>query len=258
MRKWRPTYKCTYLIPEVHGSFESLKIIFNRILPLRFSVNQEDIVIMMGDYIDKGEDSASVIELLIEQQKLHQDKFICLKGNHEHMMIKAFESNENYRDWLSHGGIATVQSYLTKAGLQSNPASLPFSRLRDIVPPSHIEFLNSLLTHLEFEDYVVFHGGINLNDPASTGELTYMFDTGASRAFKQLLKEGKSPLATSDKVYIGAHNYKDKLPFISSKYFMLGGSAPRNLILFELNSMTCAMIKGNKSRIYKHQFKYFE
>lgn len=258
MRKWRPTHKCIYIIPEVHGSIESLKIIFSRIFPLRFSINQEDIVIMLGDYIDKGDDSAGVLELILEAKREYKDKLICLRGNHEQLFLDSFKSNDIYQSWLIRGGIATIQSYLDRKNFQAIPHTIPLSRLPDIIPSDHIDFLNSLPSHIVLEDYVLFHGGIDLENPLQTNATVYISDVKASQTIKKLIKDKQYPLMTSDKIYVGAHNFKNKTPFIYPKYFMLGGSAPKNLILFELNSMTCAMIKSGKSRIYKHNFKYFE
>lgn len=256
MRKWRPTHKCIYVIPEVHGAIESLNIIFSRILPLRSSKDQEDVVILLGDYIDEGSDSATVIDTLIECKREYGDRFLCIKGNHEILLLKALQSDQDYRAWILQGGVPTIKSYLDKLNLDSDPSSFPFSRLSDIIPTSHIDFLNSLPTHIVLEDYVLFHGGFDLSNSENTADSMWAFDTQSSRNVKRLIKE--KPLATETKIYVGAHNFKSRLPYIYSKYFMLGGGAPSKLILFELNSMTCAMIKQGKSRIYKHNFKYIE
>jgi len=259
MRKWRPTHKCIYVIPEVHGAIESLNIIFSRILPLRFSLNQEDMVILLGDYIDKGADSASVLDILIECKREYGDKFLCIKGNHEVLLLKALASEQDYRAWVLQGGITTIKSYLDKLNLDSDPASFPFSRLSDIIPTSHIEFLNSLPTHIELEDYVLFHGGFDLTKLTKTdSDNLWAFDIQSSKNIKKLVKDKQNPLSEETKIYVGAHNFKSQLPYIYHKYFMLGGGAPNKIILFELNSMTCAMIKQGKSRIYNHKFKYLE
>ncbi len=259
MRKWRPTHKCIYVIPEIHGALESIEIIFNRILPLRFSLNQEDSVILLGDYIDKGLNSAKVLDLIIRLKQEYGERFICIKGNHEDTLLKVLKSEQEYRTWLLQGGIATIKSYLDAANLDSEPESFPFSRLSDIIPVAHIEFLNSLPTHIVLEDYVLFHGGFDLTKSIEdTSEYMWVADIHTSKIIKKLVRDKQDPLLSKNKIYIGAHNFKSKLPFIYAKYFMLGGGAPSKLILFELNSMTCAMIKQGKSRIYKHKFKYYE
>ena len=196
---------------------------------------------------------------LISLQEEYKENFICIKGNHEALFLNALKSETDYRHWLLQGGVFTIKSYLFNLKLDSDPELLPFSRLSDIVPISHLNFLNSLPTHIVLEDYILFHGGFDLKQSIEqTAEYMWVSDTYSSQVIKKLVKDKQHPLLSNDKVYVGAHNFKSKLPFIYSKYFMLGGGAPSKLILFELNSMNCAMIKDNKSRIYKHKFKIYE
>ena len=258
MRKWRPTHKCIYVIPEIHGSIENFKILLNRLVPLRFSVGQEDCLVFLGDFIDKGTGSAEVIDLLIDLKRELGEQCILIKGNHEDLLLKALESERNYQDWLLRGGFTTIQSYLDAQGINSSAQGIPFSRLTDIIPERHLSFLKSLPSHKVIDDYVFFHGGLNLSDPTATTDAAYIHDTWAAQYVQSAIKAGKKPLEGLGKVYVGAHNAKSSMPFVYANYVMLGGSAPRHLVVFELNSMTCAMIKEGKSRIYKHEFKFVE
>lgn len=259
MQKFRPSHSCIYVIPEIHGNIESIKIIFNRIFPLRFSDGRQDQVILLGDYIDVGDNSSEVIDLLISYKQEYGEDFICLKGNHEVFLLNALKSEESYNSWLLHGGVATIKSYLFDKNSLSDPTSIPFSRLLDIIPPSHINFLNALPTHIVLDDYVLFHGGFDLlRSIEETSDYIWTSDTNTSRVIKKSILNNEQPLIDRKKVYVGAHNYNSKFPFIYQKYFMLGGGAPSKLIIFELNSMACAMIKNGRSRIYKHKIKYHE
>lgn len=258
MRKWRPTHKCIYVIPEIHGSLESFKILLNRIIPLRFSINQEDTIVFLGDFIDKGSHSAEVVQILIDLKTEFAEQCIFIRGNHEDLLLKAFESKDNYTHWLSQGGVATLRSYLELQKINSSPTEIPFSRLPDIIPESHLSFFKSLPSHKVIDDYVMFHGGFDISNPIATTDSVFIHDSWSAQHIQSLVKSGKECLKELDKIYVGAHNYKNNLPFIHARYFMLGGSAPRNLIVFELNSMSCAMIRDGKSHIYKHKFKYFE
>lgn len=258
MRKYRPTFKCLYVIPEIHGAADSLKVIIDRIIPLRFHAGQEDMLVFLGDYIDKGDKSTEVLDILIELKKQYSDQIYFLNGNHEWMFLNALQSEDKYRNWLMRGGSTTVNNYILNAGLNSKPESFPWSRLGDIVPPAHIEFIQSLPSYLIHEDYVFFHGGFDFSKPPQeNSDKSIAFDMSASHKTKEAI-EKKLPLEQSDKVFVGSHNYKSKLPFICSKHLMLGGGAPKRLILFELNSMGCAMIREGKERIYKHNFKVYE
>lgn len=249
MRAWRPAYKCIYVIPEIHGAIDLLNIIVNRIFPLRFSIGQEDVVVFLGDYIDCGANSKEVVDVLIKLKQEYTDQVFFIKGNHEQDLINALGSDEAYRKWLLSGGQATISSY-------TNNSYVPFSRLSDIIPSSHINFIKSLPNYFDLEDYLFFHGGIDIQTlDTSTDRLLY--DMSYSRQIKQMIKN-KTAIDINQKILVSAHNFKAKKPFIYSKCFMLGGSAPAKLVLFELNSMSCAMVKTGKTRIYKHNFKYFE
>lgn len=260
MKQWRPSYRCKYVIPEVHGNLESFKIILNRILPLRFHEQQYDKVILLGDYIDKGFDSADIIDLLIDLKKEYGEHFICLKGNHEHLFLNAMKSEDHYKHWMGQGGAQTLQSYLQRTNLNTNTeaSNFPFSRLSDVIPEFHIQFLQSLPSSYILDNYVFFHGGFDVKNPELTTNNQYILDNYATQFFKFKIKKQETLLQNKETIYVGSHNYKSQYPFIYSKYYMLGGGAPSKLIIFELNSKLCSMIKTGKSRIYKHRFTYYE
>lgn len=258
MRKWRPTHKCTYVIPEIHGSIEEFKILLNRIVPLRFSIGQEDSLVFLGDFIGNGTGSAETVELILTLKEELGDSCIFISGNNEDLFLKAFESEQNYQQWLVQGGMLILQSYLDWQGVNSSAQNIPFSRLTDIIPETHLSFFKSLPSHKTVEDYVFFHGGLSLPDPSQTTDTIFIHDTNAAAIVQVEIKKGLRPLKDSGKVYVGCNNRKGSMPFIYANYFMLGGSAPKKLVIFELNSMSCAAIKQGNSRIYKHKFKYVE
>ena len=259
MRKWRPTYKAIYVIPEVHGNMKSLEIILTRILPLRFSIGQDDVLIMLGDYIDGHDDGAYVIEALINV-KNEDENVIFLRGNHEEFMLKAISGDEkDFAHWIENGGISTISSYLRMNNLKSDPYSIPRNRIYDIVPKHHLDFLNGLqYTHV-CDDYFFMHGSFNHQKSIAENSLTnFALDDTASKYVKTSVKNNEKLAFIDDYIYVAAHNFMSEVPFIHQKYMMLGGAAPAKLHLFELNSMTAAMIKNGKSRIYKYNFKIYE
>lgn len=260
MRKWRPTHKCIYVIPEVHGNFNSLEIILDRLIPLRTHINQEDVLVMLGDYIDGDSSGADVIDCLINIKQQYGDRAIFIKGNHEEMMLKAIYGSDNdFNYWIANGGISTILSYLKKANLQLTPHSIKRNRLADIIPKTHIDFLKDLNPYFIINEYVFFHGGFNPEKTISENNASnFPFDYTSSKYVKNNLKNNISPIFKEDYIYIGAHNYMSKVPFIHSKYFMLGGSAPKKMMIFELNSMSACAITNGKSRLYKYNFNIYE
>jgi hypothetical protein len=260
-RKWRPTeHRAIYVIAEVHGNMNSLEVILNRILPLRKHKGKEDVVIFLGDYIDNDEQSNAVIDCLITIQQEYKDRAIFLKGNHEEVMLKGiYGSNDDFQYWVDNGGIATIKSYLDSEKSSASPYSITQNRILDIIPKEHIEFIRGLQNYYILDNYIFFHGGFNINKTIVENSMNnFIYDYVASKKVKDALHNKEVIEYKDNYIYIGAHNFNSNIPFISSRYMMLGGSAPGKLLVFELNSMTaCAATRG-KSRIYKYKFKVNE
>jgi predicted MPP superfamily phosphohydrolase len=257
MRMWRPGFKCLYVIPEIHGNADSLEIVLNRIVPLRKFKGQEDQIVFMGDYIDGDNGGGSVLNILINLKKEYNDRITFLKGNHESLMLKALLGNDtDFTNWIDAGGISTIQNYLSLNNMSASPYSIQRTRLADLVPKEHIEFLQSLLSFKVIENYFFMHGGFNIEKSINeNSELNFIYDYIASKKAKDAWKNNTNIDYKDDYTYVAAHNYNDDKPFLCQKYFMLGGSAPARLMVFELNSMSASAVKRNKSRIYKYDFK---
>jgi serine/threonine protein phosphatase 1 len=104
----------TYAVGDVHGCLDLLQDILGRIdvdtagRPYR--------LVLIGDYIDRGPDSAGVVRLLRRlQSERSADLVICLKGNHEDLLLRAVHKPEMLGNWLMNGGVATLESYGTDA-----------------------------------------------------------------------------------------------------------------------------------------------
>jgi len=128
-----------FVIGDIHGCLLQLDALLNRI-----NISKDDELILLGDYVDRGPDSAGVLRRL---QRLLQDARVTLiKGNHEQMMLDARESHAKYSDWLMNGGDATLRSY---AGARAT--------LRD-VPPEHWRLLeHQLVDYVETDSHLFVH-----------------------------------------------------------------------------------------------------
>jgi serine/threonine protein phosphatase 1 len=137
-----------YAIGDVHGRLDLLKAARTQLL--RHDQGRQNPVVFLGDYVDRGPDSCGVIEFLMTWKR---GAIFCLKGNHEAMMIQACRRRDadSLETWLSFGGDATLRSY----GAESlNQFSL------DLIPESHLVWLESLPTVLEDDHRVFVHGGL--------------------------------------------------------------------------------------------------
>ena len=112
------------------------------------------LLLHIGDYVDRGPDTAGVITRLLRGSPLPGVPMVNLMGNHEHTMLDALSGERAAAtDWLFAGGRLALQSY----GI--DPDS-PRESWRDSVPESHLAFLRGLtLMHRE-GGYVFVHAGI--------------------------------------------------------------------------------------------------
>lgn len=109
---------------------------------------EHDTIVFLGDYIDRGPDSFSVVSYLIDLKKKCQNA-IFLKGNHEEM-LEGFISGTDRTMFLANGGEQTLRSYLKR---QYHPSSSP-------IPDDHLDFFRSLLPYYETEHFIFVHAGL--------------------------------------------------------------------------------------------------
>lgn len=151
-----------YAIGDVHGCLDELRQLEQKIVDDAEGIDGEKWIIMLGDYVDRGDQSASVLDHLLA--KAPRDfKRVCLAGNHEEMMLRAMSQHHARQQWLKSGGRETLQSYGISMGLGTSPrpASSQFDAiLQSRIPDEHIEFLRNLPASLKVDDYFFAHAGI--------------------------------------------------------------------------------------------------
>lgn len=131
-----------FAIGDIHGCLQSLEKLLD-ILPVNWG---EDLVIFLGDYIDRGPNPRGVIEKILELKKLYQDKIITLKGNHE-WMFERFLKGIDTDIFLYNGGGTTLKGYYNDKGYLE-------------IPGEHLKFLKELWLYYETEDYIFVHAGL--------------------------------------------------------------------------------------------------
>jgi serine/threonine protein phosphatase 1 len=101
------TMSFLYAVGDIHGRFDLLK---QAILAIE-SDSDAATVVFLGDYIDRGPQSRQVLETLMAGPKRSGDRWICLQGNHEVMMVAARHSRREMDRWLGNGGEETLDSF---------------------------------------------------------------------------------------------------------------------------------------------------
>lgn len=124
---------------DIHGCYRSLEALLKKLEPF-----QSARYIFLGDYIDRGPDSKSVLDLLIDFSKDHDT--IILRGNHEQMMLDAVK-NGDASLWMLNGGRQTLKSYDLDVGNFE-------------IPANHFHFVNEMEMYYETDEYFFVHAGL--------------------------------------------------------------------------------------------------
>lgn len=164
----------TYAIGDIHGERTRLEDLHAKIFAHhRETFPQRELkLVHLGDYIDRGPDSAGVIALLMELEERADMEVVNLRGNHEQMMLDAYgeEARDFRMHWLTNGGDATLESYIRRG--DEDP------------PPSHLRWVRDLPTlHLDNDRKIAFvHAGVDPKTFPHSGEQIHMW-TRSNRFF---------------------------------------------------------------------------
>ena len=214
-----PVGQRVYAIGDVHGRLDLLDRLLETIdrdaLKAR---DQSAVSVFLGDYIDRGPDSAGVIARLIELQ--HRDpNAVFLRGNHEQMLLDFLNDPNCYQAWCQLGGEQTLLSYNVTPPLFEEDSSIQdvhgtFARA---LPEQHLRFIGSTkYMHVE-GDYLFVHAGIrpdahfNEQDPQ---DLMWIRDEflSSSVKFEKVVVHGhsghKEPAVRPNRIGIDTMAYK--------------------------------------------------
>jgi serine/threonine protein phosphatase 1 len=111
------TSMLTIVIGDIHGMAAKLQNLLSQI-DVWLQANAEGEphqFIFLGDYIDRGPDTREVLQIV---QRLQAAGAICLRGNHEELMLRATESERDLTNFLFNGGDSTIASLHTPAAFR--------------------------------------------------------------------------------------------------------------------------------------------
>lgn len=150
-----PPGRRVYAIGDIHGcdvQLADLHAIIAEDLARR--PVDEPVLLHIGDYVDRGADTAGVLRRLIAGSPIEAAQVVNLVGNHDETMLHALSGDRPAAtDWLFTGGRPALESY----GI--DPDS-PRESWPERVPPEHLEFLRGLtLSHRE-GGYFFVHAGV--------------------------------------------------------------------------------------------------
>ena len=133
-----------WAIGDIHGHLGTFRALIHRL-----NLQLEDRVVCLGDMIDRGPDSAGVIDYIRRHPQI-----ICLKGNHEHMAIASLEEDGNvelWQPWLVRGGRSTWGSYIVRAQGDLYEAKVQFA--------NDLMWMDNLPNHIVLDSIRLVHAG---------------------------------------------------------------------------------------------------
>lgn len=141
----------TLVVGDIHGKLE----LFVRLLEEMEYRSGRDRLVLIGDLIDRGEDSKGVVDLALALKRESPETVVVLQGNHEQMLVRAVgdlaegeEPDEMEMElWFRNGGQETLDSYRDGDG-------------NLMIPDDHWEFLSTLPTWHEDEQAIYVHASL--------------------------------------------------------------------------------------------------
>lgn len=129
-----------WVIPDIHGCPKTLKALLDKLQP-----HTEDQLFFLGDFIDRGPDSAGVLDCLME---LEADGYAVfpLRGNHEQMLLEELT--------MGNGGGEELR-------LRLDPSVNGLFDEQMNMKPKYWDYLNNLPFYYELEDAWLVHAGFN-------------------------------------------------------------------------------------------------
>lgn len=175
-------YERIIAIADIHGCSDALEAILKAIKPAK-----NDLIVTLGDYIDRGPNSKKVIEILLDlPNSCHH---VAIKGNHEEMYYYALYGGKSELSFfLKFGGYETLMSYGSL-----NPKDVPYD---------HRAFLNNTLPYFETDKYIFTHANY---DPTKD----FSEQTGDTIRWKHLDSPYPEPHISGKTVIVG-HSIQEK------------------------------------------------
>ena len=154
-----------YAVGDIHGRADLLSEIIGRIDDdIRRRPIAHTVEVYLGDYIDRGPHSRTVIDLLAV--RLVANRAVCLRGNHEAVMEGFLQDPAILHYWQPLGGMQTLASYGIELhdGHRDRP-SICIAAFSPRFPRAHELFMQCLRYQFSCGDFLFVHAGIRPDIP---------------------------------------------------------------------------------------------
>ncbi len=151
-----------YAIGDIHGRYDLLKSLLAEIAADADAAARGDrpLLVFLGDYIDRGPDSAQVIEALLWLERRSPFEVKLLRGNHEQCLLDFLDDPIGGAAWLRFGGVETLASYGVSEPADEGDMIAARDDLLDRLPAAHLKLLERMPLCLSIGDFVFAHAGI--------------------------------------------------------------------------------------------------
>ena len=163
-------------IGDIHGCRRALDVLLAAVAP-----QHDDIIVPLGDLIDKGLNSKGVIERMIQLSR--EVDLIPIRGNHEIMMMQARESPLSLMEWRSFGGDTTLGSYSTDS--------------LSAIPAAHWHFIENTKPFYEAANYFLVH--------AKAYADLWLSENPDQTAFSEIFNSPLPGLGSREKIVVCGH-----------------------------------------------------
>jgi len=191
-----------FAVGDIHGRADLLARMLDKLeAEAAASPHLRPTVVFLGDYVDRGLESAKVIDMLLSGRP---KGFEChfLRGNHEQAMQAFMRDPDQGRAWLAYGGVETLLSYRVKpVSVEAAAPALEEAAkaLEAAMPQEHKEFLDSLVPAVTIGDYFFVHAGVDPNrgiDDQTEHDLYWIRDRFLTdtRRWDKVVVHGHSPV----------------------------------------------------------------
>jgi serine/threonine protein phosphatase 1 len=160
-----PPGQRVYAVGDIHGRHDLFEALVAAIDADDAAAAPADTtVVLLGDLVDRGADSAGVIALARAWQQRRRVRILA--GNHEEMFLRSFRSLETFRHFLRHGGRETVISYgIDRTAFGHADLEEAQQMMRAAVPAEDVAFLEGFEDMIAIGDYLFVHAGIDPRVP---------------------------------------------------------------------------------------------
>ena len=149
----------TFVVGDIHGRCAQLL----NLLDMLPRDTETDTLVFLGDLIDRGADAPGCVSHILKLCRENPQRVICLRGNHEQMLLDFLEGRSNL--WLTPvvGGERTFEQYTGQPVKVDSEQDLEEMRLlfERSLPPEHLAFIQDLPYYYEDEHAIYVHAGLD-------------------------------------------------------------------------------------------------